>query len=86
MSIIQGIQKIQISNRMPDGTLLTGGQSRLTMPSGGYDVALDLVASILEDPTNSFMYPSNPPWTEPMKLVQALLGLYNMVGFDMIHL
>lgn len=68
---------------MPDGTPLPRGQSRLSMPDGGYDAALDLVGSILEDPSNSFMFPAEPPWTDPMKLLEALIGLYNSVGLDM---
>lgn len=65
---------------MPDGTLIPGGQSRVHVPPDAYDTALGLVASILEDPTNSFCYPSNEPWTQPMKLVEALLTIYNLVS------
>lgn len=64
---------------MPDGSIVPKGYRRVYLDNGIFDSMLNLVASLLEDPTNSFLYPSNEPWTQPTKLVENLIFAYYQV-------
>ena len=61
---------------MPDGSPVPKGARMVYMDNGMFHSALDLVSSLLEDPTNSFGYPSMEPWTNPTKLFENLVFAY----------
>lgn len=62
--------------RMPDGSPIPEGARMVYMDNSMFHSALELVASLLEDPTNSFVYPSAEPWTNPTKLFENLVFAY----------
>lgn len=68
-----------MSSHNADGSPLPRGSVRIHFNTEILDATLDLVASLLEDPTNSFAYPSNEPWTDPMKLLEAVSFAYYQV-------
>jgi hypothetical protein len=80
-TILQGVQRLRIMTHMPDGSTVPKGFRRVYLDNTIFDSMLNLVASLLEDPTNSFLYPSNEPWTDPAKLVENLIFAYYQVYF-----
>jgi hypothetical protein len=68
----QELQKLEMFSYNRDGSPLPPGSRRIYMTSVIFDTILQLVAHVLQDPMNSFIYPANEPWTDPAQLVAAL--------------
>lgn len=82
----QELQKLQMFSYNRDGSPLPPGSQRIYMTSVIFDFMLDVVAHILEDPMNSFIYPANEPWCDPAQLVAALTFACSQVsGLSLSH-
>ncbi|KAF8322538.1 hypothetical protein DL93DRAFT_2162669 [Clavulina sp. PMI_390] len=69
----ENVQRLGKLTAMPDGSPLPPGAQWMLMGTPTlFDDLMGLVASVLNDPTNAFMYPSVEPWTRPLELVEAL--------------